>query len=549
MVALPREAAGSSALPRSPTIADTNTDPLIDYSVVHRIAGRARLRVEQLRFNEDLAARIEGRLGRQPGVRHVRVSVAALSVIVEYESATVSITRIGMWRQEAPLEPPKRRLEERDRGDLAALMLGAAALALNVLRVNPLVSTALVAASALPIAGRALQAAGKERRLSADALDISAVTVLGMRGSIGAAALSSSLIAAGEYIRSLTARRSRMALADLISSTDSYAWLVDGDRRVRVRAEQLEPGQTIVVYPGELIPADGIVESGVGAADERTLTGESLPAQKAERSEVFASTHLVDGKLYIRTVRTGASSHAHRLIAALESAPAHETAAANHAARFADRLVLPTIGLATVTYLLTRNIARAVSILIFDFATGIRVSAPTTTLAAMTAAARRSVVVKSGSALEKLASVDTVFFDKTGTLTSGTPEVTQVLSFDAERSGDEVLALAAAVEQRTSHPVAQAILAEAEARGLKIPTRTRSHYEIGYGMRAYVGGHRLRVGERPYMARKRIALGQRAEELLDEVAVAASWPCSWRGMSARSASLRSPTRRGPRRRA
>ena len=236
-----------------------------------------RLLVEAVRWDPALSHQIETFIGRQPGVRSARIARACASLVVEYDADAVSLTRIGAWLQEAPHHeagPPPERAERADAGPLVA---GAAAVAIGITGVAPVAAAALVAVSAIPIVTRALSTAVRERRMNVDCLDATAVAVLVARGSIVAGALSSCLIAGGEFIRAHTARRSRVALHDLLASKDGYAWLVHGDLRERVRVEDLRPGQTVVVYPGDLVPADGIVIGGHALADEKTLTGESLP--------------------------------------------------------------------------------------------------------------------------------------------------------------------------------------------------------------------------------------------------------------------------------
>ncbi len=225
---------------------------------------------------------------------------------------------------------------------------------------------------------------------------------------------------------------------------------------------------------------------------------------------------LTDGKLYLLAEQVGDATRASRIIRLLDDAPMHDTRLTNYARRFADRLVLPTFALAGSLLLATGDVARTISVLIIDFATGLRVSAPTTVLAAMTAAVRRDVLVKGGRALEQLAVVDTLVFDKTGTLTMGKPEVRLVQALRPDMSELDVLSMAAAVERRLTHPAARAIVHAAEARCLPIADRGESDYVVGEGVRAELNGDDVLVGSHAFLRRRRVYLPAEARAMADQ---------------------------------
>ncbi len=261
-----------------------------------------------------------------------------------------------------------------------------------------------------------------------------------------------------------------------------------------------------MVYPSDLVLVDGVVIRGRALVDQKVLTGESAPVLKQSGDRVFASTLLTDGKLYVRTEQMGGATRAQRVVQILEAAPTHDTRLGNHARRVADRLVAPALTLAGGVYAATGDAARAASVPICDFATGIRISAPTAVLAAMTAAARQDLLIKGGRALEQLARVDTIVFDKTGTLTLGSPRVSHVRAFGRHACAEEVLALAAAAEARLAHPAAQAIVQAAEERGVRVPEREDWRYSVGLGVEATVRGERVLIGDHPFLARAGVRL-------------------------------------------
>lgn len=479
--------------------------------LVHALYGRARFRVPRVKRDRDYADRVWSGLSSETGVTTVRVNVAASSVIVTYDPMRLSFETLVALLVEPPSRPPPALREQPRRSGFLSIVAGAVGLALALCGAPAVLTASFVALSAAPVGVRAIRALVRGH-LTVDALDGLAIAVLALRGSLRAASLSSFLIAAGEGIRALTARRSRSALASLFGVSDRFAWVLRGERTDRVPADTLVAGDTVAVYPGELVLVDGVVVDGEGWVDQKSLTGESRPVFKRPGHDVFASTLLTDGKLYVRTERAGARTRASRIVEVLADAPIHETAIANYASRFADRFVLPTLLSASALYALTRDPVRAAAVIVFDFATGIRVSVPTTVLAAMSAAVRRDILVKGGRALEKLARVDTVVFDKTGTLTEGTPSVVDIGVIDSVAAPDDVLALAAAAELRLTHPAAHAIVTAAQKRGLVIPKRRDSSYSIGRGVSARIDGQHIVVGSEQHLAFAEIAVPPSARD-------------------------------------
>ena len=194
------------------------------------------------------------------------------------------------------------------------------------------------------------------------------------------------------------------------------AWLLVNGSVVSVPAVQVAVGDLVVVYPGEMIPVDGEVVEGDAMVDQKTITGEGLPVPRGKGEMVFAATALREGQVTIRATRVGIDTVAGQIAKLVDSAPIGDTRMQNHAERFADRLVLPTVGLAFGTAAVTADFRRFLSLVIIDYGTGIRVAAPTSVLSSMTYAARTGIIIKSGGHMERLAQVDTIVFDKTGTL-------------------------------------------------------------------------------------------------------------------------------------
>lgn len=234
----------------------------------------------------------------------------------------------------------------------------------------------------------------------------------------------------------------------------------------------------------------------------------NAPLKRKKGQTVHASTLVREGQLYIKAEHIGSDTRAGQILKIMQDAPVHDTRMENYAAKIANQAVVPTILLSGIVFAATRNFARAASILTLDFATGIRVSVPTTVLAALTYAARRGILIRSGRALEKLAEVNAVVFDKTGTLTKGEAMVVGVATISELVSPLQVLELAAAAEQRLTHPVAEAIVRYAEEQGANIASRGKWDYEIGLGVRAEIEGQTVLVGSDRFLVQAEIRLDE-----------------------------------------
>jgi len=318
-----------------------------------------------------------------------------------------------------------------------------------------------------------------------------------------------------------TMRTSRKAISELMSPAGQTAWVECNGTVLSMPLDRLQPGDIVVTYPGDQVPVDGIVIDGRALVDQKLLTGESVPVAKTDGDAVFALTMVVDGQLRIQVEHIGSKTRAGRVVEMIENAPLSDTRVSNYAAKVGDRLVPAIFALAGGVFLFSADLSRMASILILDFVTGIRVSAPTTILSAMTGAAKQGIFIKGGKAMENLAEVDAIVFDKTGTLTIGSPMVTEILPTAAEFTGDEVLQWAASAEANLKHPAAKAIVDAAIARGLTIPKLDSMEYVMGKGVASSVRGKTLHVGSQKYMQELDIDL-VRASPLIDRCIARAS---------------------------
>jgi heavy metal translocating P-type ATPase len=366
--------------------------------------------------------------------------------------------------------------------------------------------------NAYPIALRAWSVWRREGRLNVDFLDTLAVVVSLAQGDPMAGAVVTWLIKLGDWMRDLTAAGSRRAITDLMGFQAKQAWLSRNGEIVAIPACELQVGDEVVAHPGELIPVDGVIIDGCATVDQRTITGESLPVARIKGQSVFAATAVREGQLTIRATQVGAGTNVAQIANLVDSAPAGDTRMQNHAEKFADRLVIPTLGLAICAALYSGNMTFVLSLLIIDFGTGIRVAAPIAVLASMIRAARAGIIFRCGAHMERLAEVDTVIFDKTGTLTLGSPEVVDIISYAEHIPVRHVVGLAAAVQARLQHPLAAALLAKAEELGADIPLCVDRKYEIGLGVEGRADGHHILVGSDRFMRLRGIDIGEAAND-------------------------------------
>jgi Cu2+-exporting ATPase len=313
----------------------------------------------------------------------------------------------------------------------------------------------------------------------------------------------------GDVVRELTARQSRGHIRQLLDFQTVQARRLEADGSVTlIPAQALLCNEMALMLAGDLVPADGLISSGVAAVDQRHITGESVPATRRVGDMVFAGSSIVEGSLTVQITEVGAATVVAKIVQVIEAAPVGETRIQNYAEQFADRLVGPLLGVNVALLALTGNVDRFMSMAIVDYGTGIRVAAPTSILASMTRAARQGILIKSGHHVEQLATLRGIAFDKTGTLTCGHLAVLDVKAFHPRIKPDRVLQMAAAAETQLRHPVARALVKHAEkVCGLTLPPCDDVQFIIGMGVAAVIEGKRLHVGSERFLRSIGIATG------------------------------------------
>jgi Cu2+-exporting ATPase len=475
-----------------------------------------RIRIPALRWGRSQID-LQSSLNQTAGIKSVRINRAAQCVTIRYvPEVEATLQKIlhkleNCHNQESIRDFHNPAQEQKSiisiNGEWSGLKLPLLAVGLTFLsQVTFQPGLRLLAALSLlraifPVSQRAIYSLTVEGRFNIDCMDLLALTLSAWQGKLMTPALVLTLHELGDAIREKTARITAVQAANLKDAIGYFAWIKEAQDLppYQVPSDQVQVGQTVVVYPGEQIPVDGKVLQGDAIIDQQSLTGESLPIAGRVGTQVYASTLVRSGQLYIQAERVGRNTRAAAGLELLRQAPVYDTRMANYAEKVADRLILPSLFLAAVVLFTTHDPARTAAILTLDFVTGIRVSIPMAFLGALNHTARHGVLIRSGRTLEGLAEVDTVIFDKTGTLTQGRVAIAEILGNSKSLDSTRILQLAASAEQRLNHPLADALVQCSEERGVPLLPRENWSYEVGLGVRAKIQGHEVRVGSERYI--------------------------------------------------
>ncbi|NEU96739.1 heavy metal translocating P-type ATPase [Bradyrhizobium uaiense] len=493
----------------------------MDFRFCHSMPGRIRLSIPALGQNHKLGESCLRWLRAQDGIRTARINYDCASLVLEYDPAheqrllmllnsfkCMSLADLKALCASAVQDagPPRASVPEVSRRSPLALPTLSLFMAFSANPVIAAINMPLMLWNAIPIAKRAWKVWANESRLNIDVLDTLAISASVVQGNPLAGCIVTWLIKLGDWIRDLTAAGSRRAINELLEFQSKTAWLLRDGEVVSIPAAELQNGDIVVVYPGEMIPVDGEIIDGSATIDQKTITGEGLPVHRGKGEAAFAATVIREGQITLRALRVGTATTAGQIVRLIESAPIGDTRMQNHAERFADRLVTPTLALATGTAMVSGDFNRFLSLVIVDYGTGIRVAAPTSVLSSMTLAARTGMIIKSGGHMEKLAGIDTMVFDKTGTLTHGTPAVIDVISYQRQITPNHLLGLAAAAETKLQHPVAEALRTRARQLAVNIPPCNETTYRLGLGVEGQVNGYYVHVGNQRFMRQSEIAV-------------------------------------------
>jgi len=477
------------------------------WSVVHSTPGRIRLVHPLLRQNTDYCNHAEKALLRLPEVQTVKASAISGRVLVLYKANLPLESMLTVLDEELEAATGKRRKRKQNEKSLtfsstALVVSGASKLWMPW--ALPL-SCGLTFCAGYPIFKEACHATFVKKKIQVDILDT--IVVLGclLYGQYAIGAFMVWILDVATALQDKTSNTSNILITQIFGKQERFAVVIIDARETNVPLDKVQTGDTVLVHTGKQIPIDGVVIKGDAMVDQQTLTGESAPIEKTTGDRVFASTVVLAGKIYIQVEQSADNTTAAKISQIITQSATYQTKVQSFAERTADKMVVPTLALATVG-MATGGSNAAMAILNADYGTGIRVACPTAMLACLARAAKKGIVVKKGHALEKLSDVDCFIFDKTGTLTREMPEVVSIISCDKGVSEEQVLWYAAAAEQRFSHPIAKAILDYAANLNLKLPDNDALRYQIGFGIEVNINGDIIKVGSSRFMRKEHIVV-------------------------------------------
>lgn len=332
-------------------------------------------------------------------------------------------------------------------------------------------------------------------KIEVPVLDATAIGVSMLRGDYGTAGSVMFLLGVGELLEEWTHKKSVGDLARSMSPNVGKVWLKKDGQEILVPSEKIVAGDEIVVHMGNLIPFDGEVSNGEGMVNQASLTGESVPVRRTLGSVVYAGTVLEEGELTILVKQTGGSSRYEKITAMIEESEKLKSGLESKAEHLADRLVPYSLGGTALTYLLTRNATKALSILMVDFSCALKLAMPISVLSAIREANQHKITVKGGKFLEAVAEADTIVFDKTGTLTKAQPTVAEVVSFSETKSPDELLRIAACLEEHFPHSMAKAVVDAAKEKHLDHEEmHSKVEYIVAHGISTTINGEKAIIG-------------------------------------------------------
>ncbi|MBD9202032.1 MAG: heavy metal translocating P-type ATPase [Eubacterium ventriosum] len=337
------------------------------------------------------------------------------------------------------------------------------------------------------------------RKIEVPVLDATAIGVSIARNNMNTAGSIMFLLGIGEILEEWTHKKSVDDLARSMSLNVGKVWLCQGEQDILVSTSDVKAGNLVRVHMGNIIPFDGTVVSGEAMVNQASLTGESIPVQKNAEGIVYAGTVLEEGELVIRVDQTNGSSRYEKIVTMIEESEKLKTSMESKASHLADKLVPYTLLGTGLTYALTRNATKALSVLMVDFSCALKLAMPISVLSAIREASLHNITVKGGKYLETMAEADTIVFDKTGTLTKANPTVVDVVSFNGQDS-DELLRIAACLEEHFPHSMAKAVVDAAAEKNLEHEeVHSEVEYIVAHGISSMIDGQKVVIGSHHFV--------------------------------------------------
>lgn len=465
--------------------------------IQHESRGRLRVRMHQYRMSLEQADLLEAYLLDQPGVKSAAVHERTCCATVCYTGSRAELLHaIGRFDYRSPavtaLAPQHsgRALNREYQEKLVTMVAVKAACTLFLPTPLQIVRTVYMAA---PFLCRGLRRLLRGQ-LRVEVLDALSIGVSMARRDFGTAGSVMFLLQLGELLEEWTHKKSVDDLARTMSLGVSRVWLQKDGTEVSVPLSQIASGDRIVVRTGSVIPFDGEIVSGEVAVNQASLTGESVPVIKRPGAKVFAGTVIEEGDCVIEVTQQAGESRYDKIVSMIEQSEQLKSAAESRASRLADKLVPYTLAGSVLSYALTRNVTRALSVLMVDFSCALKLAMPLAVLSAMREASTYHVTVKGGKFLEALSEADTIVFDKTGTLTHACPVVADVIPFGGHEA-NEMLRVAACLEEHFPHSMANAVVRAAKDHSLAHEEmHSEVQYIVAHGISSTVNGEKVVIG-------------------------------------------------------
>ena len=471
------------------------------WNILHESRGRIRLHLNKPRLSMAEADQLQAYLAGLPGVRAAAVYERTCDAVITYTGARADVLhgaaafRFDVQALTEVSANSPRAVNHEYQEKLVNLTLFHFARKLFLPAPIRFAYTAVCSVRYLWHGLRSLL----HRRLEVEVLDALSIGVSMLRGDFSTAGSVMFLLRLGELLEEWTRKKSLGDLAHCMSLNVDRVWQLTAEGEVLVPISQIRTGDAIIVHTGSVIPLDGRVLDGEASVNQASLTGEAEPVRKAAGAVVYAGTVVEEGQITLTVEQQAGSGRYDQIVRMIENSEKLKSASETRAAALADKLVPYSLLGTAVTYALTRNATRAISILMVDFSCALKLSMPLAVLSAMRECGSYHITVKGGKYLEALANADTIVFDKTGTLTHATPTVVQVVPFGT-RTEDEVLGIAACLEEHYPHSMANAVVQAASAKGIRHDEmHSEVQYVVAHGIASTIGGEKAVIGSQHFV--------------------------------------------------
>lgn len=469
------------------------------FTIKHESRGRMRVHMEQYRMTYEQADTLLYVIHNHRNVTFVKVYDRTADAVIEYVGDREQIIELLRHFHYESANVPQTVIKTSGRelnNSYQEKLIGSVVWHYSKKLLLPLpIRIALTIGRSIKYIGIGLKCL-LQRKIEVPVLDATAITVSLITKDFSTASSIMFLLGIGELLEEWTHKKSVDDLARSMSLNVSKVWLrTPENQEILVESSKIEKGDKVVVHMGNVIPFDGEVLDGDAMVNQASLTGESVPVQRTVGNTVFAGTVVEEGEITIRVKEVEGNNRFDQIVTMIEESEKLKSELEGKAEHYADRLVPWTLGATGLTYLLTRNVTKAMSILMVDFCCALKLAMPISVLSAIREASLYNVTVKGGKFLEAVAEADTIVFDKTGTLTKAHPTVVDVVNFNDEYSSDDMLRVAACLEEHFPHSMAKAVVDAASKKGLSHEEmHTKVEYIVAHGIATSINGKRTVIG-------------------------------------------------------